>query len=109
MQFIDRCNLKRAKVDNLLPDFIVPEGETLDSYFEHVCREGLKMRLETAIAHLRDRGILKKTIPEYHERLNRELDIIKQMKFLGYFMIVCDCIKYAREHDIPVSPGLSSP
>jgi len=40
MQFIDRCNLKMAKVDNPFPDFIVPEGETLDSYFEQVCREG---------------------------------------------------------------------
>src|SRR6266581_663157 len=108
MQFIDRCNLKMAKVDNPFPDFIVPEGETLDSYFEQVCREGLKMRLETAIAHLRDRGILKKTIPEYHERLDRELDIIKQMKFPGYFMIVWDFIKYAREHDIPVGPGRGS-
>src|ERR1700726_4011040 len=108
MQFIDRCNLKMAKVDNPFPDFIVPEGETLDSYFEQVCREGLKMRLDTAIAHLRDRGILKKTIPEYHERLDRELSIIKQMKFPGYFMIVWDFIKYAREHDIPVGPGRGS-
>src|ERR1700704_3985235 len=66
------------------------------------------MRLETAVAHLRDRGILKKTIPEYHERLDRELGIIKQMKFPGYFMIVWDFIKYAREHDIPVGPGRAS-
>ncbi len=50
MQFIDRCNLKMAKVDNPFPDFIVPEGETLDSYFEHICREGLQMRLDTAVA-----------------------------------------------------------
>src|SRR5580692_683741 len=108
MQFIDRCNLKMAKVDNPFPDFIVPEGETLDSYFEQVCREGLQMRLETAVAHLRDRGLLKKTIPEYHARLDSELNIIKQMKFPGYFMIVWDFIKYAREHDIPVGPGRGS-
>ncbi|MCU1223236.1 MAG: polymerase alpha subunit [Edaphobacter sp.] len=108
MQFIDRCNLKLTKVDNPFPDFIVPEGETLDSYFEQVCREGLKMRLETAVAHLRDRGLLKKTIPEYHARLDRELDIIKQMKFPGYFMIVWDFIRYAREQNIPVGPGRGS-
>src|SRR3984893_16772191 len=108
MQFIDRCNLKMAKVDNPFPDFIVPEGETLDSYFEKVCREGLKMRLETAVAHLRERGILKKTIPEYHERLDRELDIIQDMKFPGYFMIVWDFIRYAREQNIPVGPGRGS-
>src|ERR1700678_1524230 len=108
MQFIDRCNLKMAKCNNPFPDFVVPEGETLDSYFEQVCREGLKMRLDTAVAHLRERGLLKKTVPEYHARLDRELDIIKQMKFPGYFMIVWDFIKYAREHDIPVGPGRGS-
>ncbi len=63
MQFVDRCNLKEmTKVDNPFPDFVMPEGETLDSYFERVCREGLQMRLDTAVAHLRDRGLLKKTI-----------------------------------------------
>jgi DNA polymerase III subunit alpha len=108
MQFIERCNVKMAKVDNPFPDFVVPEGETLDSYFDQVCRKGLEMRLETAVAHLRDRGLLKKTIPEYHARLDRELNIIKQMKFPGYFMIVWDFIKYAREQNIPVGPGRGS-
>ena len=108
MQFIDRCNLKMAKVDNPFPDFAVPEGETLDTYFERVCREGLEMRLNTAVAHLRQRGILKKTIPEYHARLELELAVIKQMKFPGYFMIVWDFIRYAREQNIPVGPGRGS-
>jgi DNA polymerase III subunit alpha len=108
MQFIERCNVKMAKVDNPFPDFVVPEGETLDSYFEQVCRKGLEMRLDTAVAHLRDRGLLKKTIPEYHARLDRELNIIKQMKFPGYFMIVWDFIRYAREQKIPVGPGRGS-
>src|SRR6202034_4292989 len=65
-------------------------------------------RLETAVAHLRDRGHLKKTIPEYHARLDLELNIIKQMKFPGYFMIVWDFIRYAREQNIPVGPGRGS-
>jgi DNA polymerase-3 subunit alpha len=108
MQFIDRCNLKMTKVDNPFPDFEVPEGETLDSYFEQVCRKGLEMRLETAVAHLRQRGLLRKTIPEYHARLDRELNIIKQMKFPGYFMITWDFIRYAREQNIPVGPGRGS-
>jgi DNA polymerase-3 subunit alpha len=108
MQFVERCNVKMAKVDNPFPDFIVPEGETLDSYFEQVCRKGLEMRLQTAVAHLRERGLLRKTIPEYHARLDRELNIIKQMKFPGYFMIVWDFIKYAREQHIPVGPGRGS-
>ena len=86
----------------------MPEGETLDSYFEQVCREGLEKRLETAVAHLRSRGLLKKTIAEYYERLDREIDCIKQMKFPGYFMIVWDFIRYAREQNIPVGPGRGS-
>ncbi|HEY0263660.1 MAG TPA: DNA polymerase III subunit alpha [Granulicella sp.] len=108
MQFIDRCNLKMTKVDNPFPDFPVPEGETLETYFERVCREGLDKRLQTTVAHLRAHGLLKKTIPEYHERLDRELDCIKQMKFPGYFMIVWDFIRYAKEQGIPVGPGRGS-
>jgi DNA polymerase-3 subunit alpha len=108
MQFIDRCNLKLSKVDNPFPDFPLPEGYDLDSYFEAVCREGLKKRLETNVAHLRSIGQLKKTVAEYEERLNRELDCIKQMKFPGYFMIVWDFIRYAKEQGIPVGPGRGS-
>jgi DNA polymerase-3 subunit alpha len=108
MQFVDRCNLKMTKVDNPFPDFPVPEGETLESYFEQVCRAGLAKRLGTAVEHLRARGLLKKTIPEYQARLDRELECIKQMKFPGYFMIVWDFIRYAREQGIPVGPGRGS-
>jgi DNA polymerase-3 subunit alpha len=108
MQFIDRCNLKLNKVDNPFPDFPVPEGHTLESYFEEVCRQGLRKRLDTAVAHLRDRGLLKKTIADYEARLDRELGTIKQMKFPGYFMIVWDFIRYAREQRIPVGPGRGS-
>jgi DNA polymerase-3 subunit alpha len=108
MQFPERCNLKLAKVDNPFPAFPVPEGETLDSFFEHVCRDGLQKRLATSIEHLRSTGVLKKTIPDYHARLDREIDCIKQMKFPGYFMIVWDFIRYAREQGIPVGPGRGS-
>jgi DNA polymerase-3 subunit alpha len=81
---------------------------TLDDYFEQVCRQGLQKRLETNVAHLRSRSLLRKTVDDYHARLNREIDCIKQMKFPGYFMIVWDFIRYAREHDIPVGPGRGS-
>jgi DNA polymerase-3 subunit alpha len=108
MQFVDRCNLKLSKVKNPFPVFDVPEGHTLDSYFEQVCREGLKKRLDTAVAHLRERGLLRKSIADYEARLNREIDCIKQMQFPGYFMIVWDFIRYAKEHDIPVGPGRGS-
>ena len=108
MQFAERCSLKLNKVDNPFPQFAVPAGHTIDSYFEQVCREGFEKRLQTSIHHLEERGLRRKTIAEYRERLERELDCIKQMKFPGYFLIVWDFIRYAREHDIPVGPGRGS-
>ena len=108
MQFPERCDLKLNKVDNPFPEFPVPEGMDLDGYFEQVCREGLTKRLATSVAHLRARGLLKKTEGEYQARLQREIDCIKQMKFPGYFMIVWDFIRYAREQSIPVGPGRGS-
>ncbi len=108
MQFVDRCNVQMSKVKNPFPDFAVPEGESLESYFEKVCRAGLEKRLETAVAQLRSRGLLKRSIPEYYARLDREIECIKAMKFPGYFMIVWDFIRYARERSIPVGPGRGS-
>ncbi len=108
MQFAERCSLKLNKVDNPFPEFAVPAGHTIDSYFEQVCREGFEKRLATSVKHLQDRGLLRKSITDYRERLERELTCIKQMKFPGYFLIVWDFIRYAREHDIPVGPGRGS-
>ncbi|MFT4112002.1 DNA polymerase III subunit alpha [Silvibacterium sp.] len=108
MQFAERCNLKLSKVDNPFPEFAVPAGHTIDSYFEEVCREGFRKRLDTSIRHLQDKGLLRHPIDAYQARLEREISIIKQMKFPGYFLIVWDFIRYAREHDIPVGPGRGS-
>ena len=108
MQFAERCHLKLSKVDNPFPEFAVPPGHTIDSYFEEVCRQGFKKRLDTAIRHLQERGLLRSPISEYEARLEREIAIIRQMKFSGYFLIVWDFIRYAREHDIPVGPGRGS-
>src|ERR1700741_1981884 len=108
MEFAERCSLKLTKVDNPFPEFAVPEGHTIDSYFEQVCREGLKKRLDTSIRHLQDRGLLRNPASDYEARLERKLGIVKQMKFSGYFLIVWDFIRYARQHDIPVGPGRGS-
>jgi DNA polymerase III subunit alpha len=108
MQFAERCHLKLSKVDNPFPEFGVPPGHTIDSYFEEICREGFRKRLDTSIRHLQDRGLLRSPISEYESRLEREIAIIRQMKFSGYFLIVWDFIRYAREHDIPVGPGRGS-
>src|SRR5579863_3670229 len=108
MEIAERCNLKLSKVDNPFPEFAVPPGHTIDSYFEEVCREGMKKRLETAVRQLELRGVLRTPLHEYEARLNFEIDIIKQMKYSGYFLIVWYFIKYARDHGIPVGPGRGS-
>ena len=108
MEIAERCNLKLHKVDNPFPEFAVPPGHTIDSYFEEVCREGLKKRIETAVRQLELRGVRRAQLHEYEARLNFEIDIIKQMKYSGYFLIVWDFIKYARDHGIPVGPGRGS-
>ena len=57
---------------------------------------------------MHEQGKLKHSIADYEQRLERELGIIQQMKFPGYFLIVWDFIRYAKEHDIPVGPGRGS-
>ena len=108
MQFPERCNLELKAVKNPFPKFDCPDGMDLDAYFEQVCREGWRKRRETAVKHLEDTGKLRHSIADYEARLTREIECIKQMKFPGYFMIVWDFIRYAREQGIPVGPGRGS-
>jgi len=107
LNIAERCNMRLEKISNPFPHFDVPDGFTLDSYFEHVSREGFARRLET-LRPLEAQGRLKHNLAEYEQRLARELAIIQQMKFSGYFLIVWDFIRYARERDIPVGPGRGS-
>jgi len=107
LDIAERCNMRLEKVSNPFPHFDVPPGFTLDSYFEHVTREGFARRLDT-LRSLQDHGRLKHSLDEYEERLAEELAIIQQMKFSGYFLIVWDFIRYAREQNIPVGPGRGS-
>jgi DNA polymerase III subunit alpha len=103
----ERCHVKLEKVSNPFPRFDVPEGYTLDSYFEHVTRQGFARRMET-LRELSSAGKLKHGLADYEQRLAREIAIIQQMKFSGYFLIVWDFIRYAKEHEIPVGPGRGS-
>src|SRR5258707_421034 len=103
----ERCNFKLNKVENPFPEFKMPEGFTLDSYFEHVAREGFARRWEV-LREQEAAGRLKKSKADYDQRLAREIGIIQQMKFSGYFLIVWDFIRYARENGIPVGPGRGS-
>jgi DNA polymerase-3 subunit alpha len=108
MEIAERCHLKLHPVESPWPQFAVPEGHTIDSYFEQVCREGFKKRMETAVRRLAAKGQLRATVAEYEARLNYEIGIIHQMKYSGYFLIVWDFIKYAKDHGIPVGPGRGS-
>ncbi len=108
MEISERCHFKLHAVKDPFPAFAVPEGHTIDSYFEQVCREGLKKRLDTAVRQLELRGTRRSTPEEYQARLSYEIGIIKQMNYPGYFLIVWDFIKYARDHGIPVGPGRGS-
>jgi len=86
----------------LLPDFEVPKGHDLNSYL----RELASTRLEELIANNKLDGVHSEKV--YRERLEYELDILKQMGFPGYFLITWDFINYSKENGIPVGPGRGS-
>src|SRR4051812_33122094 len=107
MRIAERCNVVLEQGKNYLPNFDVPEGYTLDAYFEHATREGFMQRLPR-LRQLQAAGRLRHTIEDYETRLSYEIEMIKTMKYPGYFLIVWDFIRYAREHGIPVGPGRGS-
>jgi len=83
-----------------LPDYPVPEGYTSQRYMEKVAWEGL--------AHRRKCQSMDEIEPKYRDRLVYELEIMGQMGFSTYFLVVWDYIKYARDQGIPVGPGRGS-
>ena len=103
----ERCNVTIPKGQNHLPSFEVPDGFTLESYFEHVAREGFAQRV-ARLRELAGAGRLRHAIEEYAGRLEYEIAMIKKMGYCGYFLIVWDFIRYAREQLIPVGPGRGS-
>src|SRR6202171_832742 len=107
LDIAERCNLRLEKVPSPFPHFDVPDGFTLDSYFEYITRQGFARRMES-LRTLASNGRLKHSLSDYEPGLARELGIIPQMKFSGYFLIVWDFIRYARERGIPVGPGRGS-
>ncbi|NOR81362.1 MAG: DNA polymerase III subunit alpha [Methyloprofundus sp.] len=106
VEIAKRCNISLTLGKNFLPDFPVPEGMSLDEFFIDESRKGLDARLEKYPA-VGD-GSPEENRKAYDERLKMELDIIVQMGFPGYFMIVADFIQWAKDHAIPVGPGRGS-
>jgi DNA polymerase-3 subunit alpha len=103
----ERCNVKIERVPNPFPEFKVPEGHTLDSYFERVVRAGFLSRLPRLEQETRE-GRLRYPLVEYERRLSAEIEMIKKMRFASYFLIVWDFIHYARAQGVPVGPGRGS-
>lgn len=99
-----RCSLELQLGEYSLPEFPIPEGLTANDYFIQLSERGLRDRLSQRAA-----DELSATLRvDYDERLKFELDIIIQMGFTGYFLIVMDFILWAKNHDIPVGPGRGS-
>jgi DNA polymerase III subunit alpha len=106
LKIAERCNLE-IENSQPLPPFEVPEGFTSDSYFEKTVLEGFRDR-RVHLEAMAGKGQLKHPLSAYETRLTFEIEMIKQMKFSSYFLIVWDLIKYARDHSIPVGPGRGS-
>lgn len=98
-----KCSFEFSLGNYFLPTFQAPEPDApdIEQYFEKVCWEGFA-RLRPL---LEKQG---KAIPEYEKRLKYEIEKIREMKFPGYFLIVWDIIKYAKDNGIPVGPGRGS-
>ncbi|MBN2206011.1 MAG: DNA polymerase III subunit alpha, partial [Candidatus Aminicenantes bacterium] len=102
-----QCEFRFPSSGHFLPHFKPPEGESLADYFARVARAGFASRVP-GIEERRRRGEASHPLPEYEERLEREIKLIQSMKFEGYFLIVWDLIRAAREKGIPVGPGRGS-
>ena len=101
-----RCSVPIQLGTYYLPEYPVPAGLTMDAYFRQVSHDGLGERLRVLLpADAPDR---EQRAQVYRERLDFELDTIIAMGFPGYFLIVMDFIRWAKEHDIPVGPGRGS-
>jgi DNA polymerase-3 subunit alpha len=107
LEVAERCNVHLEAKQHVFPHFEVPAGETLDSYFEKVTRDGFALRRQR-LEQLAAAGKLRYPLEAYEERLEREIELVKQMRFAGYFLIVWDFIRYARDKCIPVGPGRGS-
>ena len=101
-----RCNLDIAMGENFLPDFPVPAGMGVDEFFQQEAYAGLEERLRIILDPQASNTAEHRQV--YLARLQTELDVIIQMKFPGYFLIVADFIRWAKANDIPVGPGRGS-
>jgi DNA polymerase III subunit alpha len=107
MRIAERINMSLDVKGYHLPNFPVPPQYDIARYFAEVSRKGLEKRLNSMAALFAAKR-KKHEVREYWERLEREIEIIQNMGFPGYFLVVWDFIKYAKDHGIPVGPGRGS-
>ncbi|MEZ8095938.1 DNA polymerase III subunit alpha [Photobacterium swingsii] len=104
VEIAKRCNVTVRLGEYFLPNF--PTGDmTIEDFLVKVSEEGLERRLAFLFPDEEER--LKRR-PEYDERLKVELDVINQMGFPGYFLIVMEFIQWSKDNDVPVGPGRGS-
>ncbi|PTU75413.1 DNA polymerase III subunit alpha [Pseudomonas mangrovi] len=101
-----RCNIEVQLGTHFLPNFPIPEGMTINDYLRQVSFEGLEERLAVLLPPDTPDYAAKKQV--YIDRLEFELGTIIQMGFPGYFLIVMDFIKWAKNNGVPVGPGRGS-
>lgn len=106
IEIAKRCNLNLKLGSHFLPDYPIPEGLTIEEFFKRESYDGLNVRLENLFDSSASNFEAKRKL--YYERLQFEIDIIVEMEFAGYFLIVMDFIRWAKVNDIPVGPGRGS-
>lgn len=104
-EIVKRCNLGLELGTPHLPNYPVPEGMTLEEFLCKLSEDGLAIRLEKLFG---EKAKEKEILEPYSERLKLELEVINQMGFPGYFLIVMEFIQWAKDSDIPVGPGRGS-
>ena len=104
VEIAKRCNVTVRLNEYFLPQFPTG-GMTTEDFLVKVSEEGLEERLEFLFP---DENIRKKKRPEYDDRLRVELEVINQMGFPGYFLIVMEFIQWSKDNGIPVGPGRGS-
>lgn len=105
LEIAKRCNVDVRLGKYFLPEYPVPDGMTMDEFFGKISYEGLNERLQTILTGEKNTEENRK---RYTDRLQFELDIICQMGFPGYFLIVMDFIQWAKNNGVPVGPGRGS-
>ena len=103
-----RCNFRPLSSKPMLPNFST-ELSNVNDELKAEAEKGLKVKLKDfVLKNIADETQAKKITKEYEDRLNYEVLMISKMKFSGYFLIVSDYIKWAKNNNIPVGPGRGS-